>query len=454
MYQKRSFRVGRVRVFLRGRVWYLQYHEHGKRRRPRAGSDRSAARQLAAQINGQLEMGAPSALSFEPVTIETLRERWLRQHDEVKRSSVQTICRYRTATQHFLRFAQHERAIRFASHFQAHHAEDFVRYLRTIRVAPGHPKAKKRPLMDKGVVYILECCRAMFGYAGKHRHLSPYAENPFTTLDIDAIPVEEQRPLVLFQPEQERAFLNACDDWQFPMFLTLMLTGIRSGELTHLLLPDDLDLVRGSLFVRNKKALGWQVKTRNEREIPLVPILVEVLGHLIGDRREGLVFRQRAIARVNSQIGGMAKVDLERHLAHRVGEAEQQSGAALSRAERMRQARIFWRDMGAVREDGVRLEFMRVTKGIGLSQATEPKALRHLFATCLQDANVDPLVRNELMGHSPGKNGKSTIIGMTAVYTHTRPETKRRQLEEAMRNRPAIQVAENWLGRRKEPQVG
>jgi hypothetical protein len=27
--------------------------------------------------------------------------------------------------------------------------------------------------------------------------------------------------------------------------------------------------------------------------------------------------------------------------------------------------------------------------------------LRHLFATALQEANVDPLVRNLLLGHAP-----------------------------------------------------
>jgi hypothetical protein len=54
-----KFRVGKVRACLRGRVWYLCYHENGRRRRPRVGTDREAARQLAAQVNAQLEVGAP-----------------------------------------------------------------------------------------------------------------------------------------------------------------------------------------------------------------------------------------------------------------------------------------------------------------------------------------------------------------------------------------------------------
>jgi hypothetical protein len=71
--------------------------------------------------------------------------------------------------------------------------------------------------------------------------------------------------------------------------------------------------------------------------------------------------------------------------------------------------------------------------------------LRHSFATALQDANVDPLVRNELMGHAPAYLGMyGGSLGMTAVYTHTRPETKRRQLEHALANRSAIAAAQKW----------
>src|SRR6476620_5483393 len=103
-----TFRVGKVKGYLRGQVWYLCYHEGGRRRRPRVGPDREAARQFAAQVNGQLAVGAPAALSFEPVSIPELRSRWLDHHEQVLRSSVQTINRYRTATEHLLRFLERQ----------------------------------------------------------------------------------------------------------------------------------------------------------------------------------------------------------------------------------------------------------------------------------------------------------------------------------------------------------
>lgn len=133
----------------------------------------------------------------------------------------------------------------------------------------------------------------MFGYALKRRHLSPYADNPFAVLEIDRIPVEEAKPIALFTPQQQTAFLEACDQWQFPIFLSLMLTGLRPGEMLHLWLPDDLDLDAGILRVLNKPNLGWQVKTRNERDIPLIGVLVDVLQCHIRGRNSGPVFLRR-----------------------------------------------------------------------------------------------------------------------------------------------------------------
>jgi integrase len=440
-----SFRLGKVRGYLRNRVWYLCYHDQGKRHRPRVGPSREAARQLAAQINAQLEVGAPAALSFEPVSIRELRRRWLEHHEQVLRSSVQTIHRYRTATDHLLRFLE-QRPVRHASHFHTSTAEEFVCYLRTVEVSPnGHPKTAKRRLMDKGLCFVLESCRALFNYAARRRHLSPYAENPFSVLEIERIPVQEVRPVILLSAEQEQAFLQACDDWQLPLFLTLILTGLRPGELCHLLLPDDLDLDARLLHVRNKPRLGWQVKTRNERDIPLVPVLAEVLGRHLRGRSAGPVFRRRCWVD-RPGIGSLGRTELEQELVVRCTAWEAKADQPLSRERRVRLAGRLWREQGALREDRVRLEFIRLTRAIGLAGCTAPKLLRHQFATALQEGRVDPLIRNELMGHvAAGEKVAGHGLGMTAVYTHTRPEIRRQQLEAALASRPAVAVALAWL---------
>jgi integrase len=403
---------------------------------------------MAAEINAQLEVGAPSAFGFEPISFVDLRQRWLDHHEHVRRSSLATIARYRTATQHLLAFIEAERPLKRASDFRPSHAMEFVRYLRNKKVAPnGCKRAKQRPLRDTGIKFILETCCSLFNYALRQRHLPPYVENPFRTIEVSRIPIEDAKPIVPFSAEQEVELLKACDDWQFPIILTLLCTGLRPGELVHLLLPDDLDLTSGWLYVRNKPQLGWQVKTRNERDIPLIPALLDVLRSLIGDRTTGPVFVQRRyLSQYHPPLANRSRRALEAEAARRLMKVESASSDSLIRIIRQESARTVWRDLGALKQDWIRTAFKRLTKSIDLPELTAPKLMRHTFATILQDSNVDPLVRNELMGHAPSGLGLSNRgLGMTAIYTHTRPETKRRYLEQAFAERPAVDYARQRL---------
>jgi integrase len=143
------------------------------------------ARRIAAQTNSQLESGDLTLLSYVPIALYELCQHWLDNHEHVLRSSVQMIARYRTATDRLLNYLK-VHPVRQASAFTSRHAEGFTQYLREIEVAPnGHTNSGKRRLLDKGVKNILECCRALFSYAAQHRHLSPYAKNPFDALSVD-----------------------------------------------------------------------------------------------------------------------------------------------------------------------------------------------------------------------------------------------------------------------------
>jgi integrase len=366
----------------------------------------------------------------------------------VLRSSVQTIRRYHAATEHLLCYVQHVHPIRLASHFRASHAEEFVRYLRALEVSAERASQRTQAATARrwhqvcvgDVPRHVQLCRETSAPPAVRRE-------PFAALEIDRMPIENARPLRLFTPAQEKAFLEACDTWQFPVFFTLLLTGLRPGELTRLLLPEDVDLTYSVLRVRNKPSLGWQVKTRNEREVPLVPVLAQVLRHVVDGRSTGPVFRRRRFAAgLQPPLSGRAMLSLEAELARRAGQAEDERRRRLSRAEWLIVARGLWRDLGAIKTDRLRLEFMAVSRKVGLPAATAPKLLRHLFATALQEGRVDPLIRNELMGHAPAGGRKAGHgLGMTAVYTHTRPETRREQLEAALANRPAVAVAETYF---------
>ena len=447
---KKSFRVGRVRGDLRGKVWYLTYYDQGSRHRPRIGPDIDEARRHAAEVNARLENGAPVSSSFQSIKIAELQERWLDHHESVARSSLKTIARYRSATNHLIVFLTDSRVPASTGQFRVEHAELFVKHLRAVAVSPnGHPHSEQRPLRDKGLRYILEVCRSMFHFAFQRRHLPPYADNPFTALQIDKIPTEDSKPIELFSDVQEQQFLDAADDWQFPIILMLMLTGVRPGELSHLFWPDDIDESNQAVLIRNRPQLGWQVKTRRERMIPLHPVLCRMIESCTINRQSGTLFQRRRFTNAEPPaLAGSSVQVLEKELESRVRQREVKLEEPLSRVERQQLCRTVWRDAGMIKSDYIRTSFIQICSKAQLVGFTSPKMLRHLFATTLQEGRVDPLIRNELMGHSTKAKSRSNLLGMTATYTHTRPATMRTQLEHALKGRVAIAVAEEWLANR------
>ncbi len=435
-----EFRVGKVKGYRRGLVWYLYYFEEGRRRRPRVGPSLDVARQMAAQINGQLEVGAPAALSFDPIAIPALREAWLYHHEHVRRSSLQTLSRYRTATEHLLRFLT-QRPIKSASNFHVAHAEAFVRYLRELRVAPnGHPHSKKRPLLDKGIQFILEACRSLFVFAAKRRHLTPYAENPFSALELSRMPIEHRREIVLPTGEQAAHLLSTADEWAFAILVTLALTGLRPGELVHLLV-EDFDPVERLLHVRSRPALGWQVKTRQDRFVPLLRPHVQLLLAGLGARRGGTLFQRPKFSVERMPSWTLSAASVAQELTRRCTARESIKGEALTRTEQAAESRHIWSELGIVKTDAIRIALGRLARKSEIPQLHTPKVFRHLFATTLQEGRVDPLIRNELLGHMPEEGPRSGGgLGMTANYTHTRLTTKRSQLELAFADHPLVRV--------------
>jgi integrase len=415
-------RVGRVTVYRRGQRYWIYYRQGRQVRRP-VGTSREAALAQAARINAQLAEGAPTEVAFQPIAIEQLIVRWLEHHEHVRRSSLATVQRYRTAVGHLLDFVKTRRDSIRADRFSLEMAEKFVRYLRTTRVSPnGHANTKRRLMRDKGVVFVLGTCRALFNFARQHRHLPAYATNPFSGMRIERMPIEDAKPIHPLTPDQELAFFRACDEWQFPLFLVLAFTGLRVGELTHLLIDSDVDLAANVIRVTNKPCLGWQIKTRNLRQVPLLPEIARTIREVIGERTSGPVFLRRRFHGdgVQPALSGYSVRDLERELSSRADAAEGTAEGPTTRADTARLTRDVWRDAGAVKETTIRLEFMAVTARIGLNHLTSPKDLRHLFATSLQAAGVDPMVRRDVMGH--------TSLDMTAHYTHTQQGTAQREI--------------------------
>ena len=122
---------------------------------------------------------------------------------------------------------------------------------------------------------------------------------------------------------------------------------------------------------------------------------------------------------------------MENELQKRIQTESRHVSHPLSRVDQARMAEKLWREVGIYKTDTIRLAFMKITKRIGLPEATCPKSWRHTFATLLQDANVDPLIRQIVMGHKSPFDPRGAL-GMTSVYTHSRPETIQREILRAL----------------------
>jgi len=207
--------------------------------------------------------------------------------------------------------------------------------------------------------------------------------------------IDDSKAIFVFDAATELEFFRRCSDWAFPIHFTLAKTGLRIGELVHLLI-EDVDLAGGWLHVRNKVELGWRIKTGQERVVPLLPEAVEVVRRVIGTRLRGPVFlREKLAGRVPLVVAdsrGLERLLRDRRVA---------GGRALTRTEEATLAKKLWWDAGAVKPDQLRVSFVRAAAAIGHPESTCPESWRHTYATLLQDANVAPLIRQQVMGHKP-----------------------------------------------------
>jgi integrase len=99
-----------------------------------------------------------------------------------------------------------------------------------------------------------------------------------------------------FTPEQAKAILElARDPWR-TMFAIAAYAGLRVGEILGLSV-EDVDLARGVLNIR-KTAWYGQIQTAksvgSESTIPIVENLAEMLRRIIGGRKDGLLFVNKA----------------------------------------------------------------------------------------------------------------------------------------------------------------
>jgi integrase len=412
-------RIGPVTIYRRGKSYSLYFRERGVTRRNKIDGNLAVARATAAKVAAALADDRPAPIGHERTGPRQMVEGYIEYIAQVQNLAIRTRERYRAALDRLLDFCE-DAQITTLDAVDDRAVEDFVRWLRgQRRTRNGSANGKREVYKTGGIRFILSTARTAFNWAARRRMLPPYAANPFKSFPIDKLRDRDEPDARshVFTPEQEKAFFAACGEWQRGIFLMLASYGLRVGELTHLLV-EDVDFEVGTVEIRSKPELFWSVKTGRSRTLPLVPQTRDLLTRAIAGRVAGFVFSNEWFANGRTKPSRLFASDRAfRAHAQKLAADIVVARPGTSEKERRREVTTFCRGIGQIPERRVRGEFMKLTRRIGCPEFTRAHDLRHLFSTRAQEAGMNPLMVQDLLGHS--------TLDMTRRYTHLGMDAKR-----------------------------
>jgi integrase len=148
-------------------------------------------------------------------------------------------------------------------------------------------KKLRRAVSARTVNYELQALRTYFRWAIARNYLFI---NPMATVERLRIP-KQALPKFL-TAEQLKKLFSLCDVGERRLFMAILLTGMRKGEVVHLTW-EDINFELGVIFIQAKPRWDWKPKT-DERIVPISPALRPILEEQYQMRRDdGLVFPNR-----------------------------------------------------------------------------------------------------------------------------------------------------------------
>jgi integrase len=127
-----------------------------------------------------------------------------------------------------------------------------------------HPKGTL-----KTINYEIHCLHTFLHWAIRQNYLF---SNPATSVERFRV---SKKSLPRFMTSEDlRKFFQICDDEQGRIFSTMLLTGMRKGELENLTW-NDVHFELAIIFIQPKE--GWNPKS-DDRIIPISPVLHQILS--------------------------------------------------------------------------------------------------------------------------------------------------------------------------------
>lgn len=245
-------RVGdRVTIYPRGkkRIYCADFWDEGKHRRVSLETrNKRIATQRAVQLDADLIAGKFKAPP-KPTTIRKAIDAYIDYLTSEGRAR-KTIVRYRGELEGFRHFCQSHRVTRLAQI--------------TLTLFDKYRANRKRIHADRTVHHESTVVKQWLKWSRQRRLV---AENPLEDFKLEKPPVDPKGGPSLAQVNK---ILGACSEPRQTQFAMLAFTGMRSGEMQHLL-QGDVDLEGNWIHIVSRE--GAETKTRESRKVPIHPRL-------------------------------------------------------------------------------------------------------------------------------------------------------------------------------------
>jgi integrase len=242
------------RVFKKGKYWYVDYVADGKRHRQKHSRDKKLARLHLGEIELQIareELQLPTDIAIAKLFENFLS--YIEQH-----LSPKSVERYRSVIGNFEKFRAQHGSLTMLSRVSPQILEDFKAY-------------RLRKVTKVTINHDLKILCSIFNWSIKRNYIK---KNPAKEVERFRVESKEAR---FFSREEIRLILENCSSHMYPIYMILLHTGVRKGELANIEWPD-VDFERRVIKITPKA--GWTPKGKRGREIPindeLLPVLLEL----------------------------------------------------------------------------------------------------------------------------------------------------------------------------------
>jgi integrase len=271
-----------AKLYKRGKMWYGTLYDRSLRRqRFRLSKDK---REAEAMLNDIVYRLSRNEQLFVPKTPISLYEKDFLEFIR-SRKAPKTCHNYAITLKHFVKYVIERHAARHLQDVNLAMVDGYI----SSRLNSPSPARKGSPISPSTVNTELKYIKRFFSRAVE---LSLLRESPARRADLLKPP--KKSPRFFDEPEMKRIFDDCDAKWVRDIYLGLLLTGMRIGELVNLEW-NDVDFETQRIFIRAKTC--WKPKGNEERSIPLHGTFYELLRGK--DQKSNWVFTKADGTKVN-----------------------------------------------------------------------------------------------------------------------------------------------------------